>query len=306
MIKPGRSGRVTYFKKCLLELQNSLVYYLFYTLQSSNFISSEKRPRERSCSVRTEMLAHPQVGSPVGVESCILASKCIKTNNLDNNSWNPTVSPLLVSKNDFVCNDSKCNPYEHAVSSISSEPSQSNLATVSSSTNNLGFGVSNSVAVPSFVRYCYPVYSEPNFGQQPSIVPPPPSVPIINPIVYDNNIDVGMSDLHYISSDAFTMLNAHPRPVICIPRFSQPCEQREPTELIPSLLPPQKSKQYERAGWKHMDLLAVDSLNSDSPSLLCSDNQRDDNNRDKVIVLGFSWEEVHLPLVAQDDLWVRK
>ena len=55
-----------------------------------------------------------------------------------------------------------------------------------------------------------------------------------------------------------------------------------------------------------MDLLAVDSLNSDSPSLLCSDNQRDDNNRDKVIVLGFSWEEVHLPLVAQDDLWVRK
>ena len=306
MIKPGRSGRATYFKKCLLELQNSSVSYLLYTLQSSNFISSEKRPREQSCSVRIDSLVHPQVGSPVGVGSCILASKYIKTNCVDNNSWNPTVSPLLVSKSDFVYNDSKCSPYEQTVASIPSEPSQGNLMTVSSSTNNLGFGVSNSIAMPSFVRYCYPIYSEPNFVRLPSIVPPPPSVPIINPIVYDNNIDVGMSDLHYISSDAFTLLNAHPRPAICIPRLSQPCEQREPTELIPSLLPPQKSKRYERAGWKHKDLLAVDSLNSDSPSLLCSDDQHKDKNRDKIVILGFSWDEVHLPLVAQGDLWVRK
>ena len=109
-----------------------------------------------------------------------------------------------------------------------------------------------------------------------------------------------MSDLHYVSSDAFTILNARPRQDIRIPRLSKPLKHRTPSELIPSLLPTQK-KTPELIGVKQPE------RTSDSPSVIVHSNpSNEEDNGDKVFVLGFSWNEVHTPCVSENDIWVKK
>lgn len=41
------------------------------------------------------------------------------------------------------------------------------------------------------------------------MIPPPPVLPIINPIVYSNNHDLGTRDLEYIAAEDLPILNSH-------------------------------------------------------------------------------------------------
>lgn len=139
-----------------------------------------------------------------------------------------------------------------------------------------------------------------NYSNEPmcnSIIPPPPLYPIYNPIVYNNNIDVGSYDFNYISENSFAMLNAH-QPSFCFPRISVPLESRTPRELIPSLLP--------QADMMIPSFCDTDTSHSESPLNGYHAEMSTSNINLKVNIVGFSWFSSDEVCEEIDDVWVRK
>ena len=280
--------------------------HFFFTLQYYNSSSSHKRSRSEFLSVWARKKSNEKGSSQDDGNVLPETSKVAETGYSMLKPWYPTGNPSVAS-NRIISFDSKDpDSSDHSVPSSYVSSSQSGLGP------ELGFPPSAGVhmldnisARPCFQYYYYPYYQAPNYLPIPQIVPPPPNVPIINPVVYDNNIDVGMSDLHYVSSDAFTILNARPRQDIRIPRLSKPSKHLTPSELIPSLLPTQK-KGHGLIGAEHAEQTSDFSL-SNSPSVIVrSTPTNEEDNGDKVFVLGFSWNEVHTPFVSENDIWVKK
>ena len=275
-------------------------------MQYYNSTISKKRPRSELLPVgEWKKKRKLQSGSQEDGSAFPETSKMAKTSFSMLKPWYPAGNPSLVSNRNISYDSKDLDSSDQSVPSSYLSGSQSGLGPDFAFPPPVGVQMVENVPAQPCLQYYYSYYQAPSFLPIPQIVPPPPSVPIINPIVYDNNIDVGMSDLHYVSSDAFTILNARPRQDIRIPRLSKPLKHRTPSELIPSLLPTQKktpeiisAKQSERAS---------DSLISNSPSVIVhSSPSNEEDNGDKVFVLGFSWNEVHTPCVSENDIWVKK
>lgn len=131
-----------------------------------------------------------------------------------------------------------------------------------------------------------------------NIIPPPPLFPIINPIVYNNNEDVGSFDFHYISSDDFALLNAH-QTSINIPRISSPPDNKSPRELIPSLLPPTNCMPLF-----YSNLLDLNTLRENHDNSMNTATAHKPIS--KVHIIGFSWTEPTELFDTCNDVWVRK
>ena len=273
----------------------------FFTVQYYNSTISKKRPRSELLPVgECKKKGKLQSGAQEDKSAFPETSKMVETGFSMLKPWYPAGNPSLVSNRNISYDSKELDSSDQSVPSSYLSGSQSGLGPDLTFTPPVGVQMVENVPSQPCFQYYYPYYQSPSYLPIPQIVPPPPSVPIINPIVYDNNIDVGMSDLHYVSSDAFTILNARPRQDIRIPRLSKPLKQRTPSELIPSLLPTQK-KTPELIGVKQPE------RTSDSPSVIVHSNpSNEEDNGDKVFVLGFSWNEVHTPCVSENDIWVKK
>lgn len=129
------------------------------------------------------------------------------------------------------------------------------------------------------------------------MIPPPPSFPIINPIVYSNNCDVGTEDLEYISASDFRLLNTRTTPSISIPRPSPPMYHLSPQNLIPSLIRPSSVKGRED--------LKGDPFRLNSPSSMYVSSSSDTKmNNDKLFVIGFTWNPEPVREAFEDDPWI--
>ena len=129
------------------------------------------------------------------------------------------------------------------------------------------------------------------------MIPPPPSFPIINPVVYSNNCDVGTQDLEYISTTDFRLLNTRTTPVISIPRPSSPLYPLSPQDLIPSLI--------HSPAVKGCDNLKGDSFRMSSPSSMYVSSYGDTKlNDDKLYVIGFTWNPEPVRGAFDDDPWI--
>lgn len=267
--------------------------------------SSKKRPRSELLSVRKDMKFSLQESSQddgnVFPESVKIPETCYSVLK----PWCATGNPPLAANNNISFDTKELDSSGQSIPSSYAVSSQSGSGTELDFAPSVGMPVFANSLMPPYFQCYYSYYQAPSFLPIPQIVPPPPSAPIINPIVYDNNIDVGMSDLHYVSSDAFSILNARPRQNIRIPRLSRPSKRRTPSELIPSLLPTQK-KEPDLAIIKQKEQTSKISV-SDSPSVIChSTLSHEEDNGDKVFVLGFSWNEEYVPCVSENDIWVKK
>mgnify|MGYP004515860563 CR=1 FL=1 len=129
------------------------------------------------------------------------------------------------------------------------------------------------------------------------MIPPPPVLPIINPIVYSNNHDLGTRDLEYIAAEDLPVLNSHAPRFISIPRPSVPAFPVSPQLLIPSLLQ-SPSPSYHNQKDKQPNHL-------NSPSSVYSSPGSETTNSNKLCVLGFSWKPDSVRTVSQDDIWVK-
>ena len=135
------------------------------------------------------------------------------------------------------------------------------------------------------------------------IIPPPPLFPIINPIVCNNNQDIGAADFEYITQETIHSLNSHSMS-ITIPRLSAPIHSKCPQELIPSLLPNSTNLSVfpndENSPINTFSTLFTDDISEEVKSLSSKASQN-------VIIPGFSWVEENEGVdVLLDDLWVRK
>lgn len=129
------------------------------------------------------------------------------------------------------------------------------------------------------------------------LVPPPPEVPIFNPIVYSNNCDVGTHDLEYISETEFPLLNAHSSYPINIPRPSPPHSIQTPQDLIPPLIPTQTSCASKPA------VKSVEPVHS--PSSIFNPSTGVKTNDDKLFVVGFSWDAQPFDGEFVGDVWIK-
>lgn len=130
------------------------------------------------------------------------------------------------------------------------------------------------------------------------MIPPPPVLPIINPIVYSNNHDLGTRDLEYIAAEDLPVLNSHAPRFISIPRPSVPSFPVSPQLLIPSLL------QSPSPSFDSQKDKQPNHLNSPS-SVYSSPGNEAAMNSNKLHVLGFSWKPDAPRAVSQDDIWVK-
>lgn len=129
------------------------------------------------------------------------------------------------------------------------------------------------------------------------MIPPPPVLPIINPIVYSNNHDLGTRDLEYIAAEDLPVLNSHAPRSISIPRPSVPVFPVSPQLLIPSLLQ-SSSPSFDSQKDKPCHL--------NSPSSVYSfPGSETPMNSNKLHVIGFSWKPDAPRTVSQDDIWVK-
>lgn len=133
----------------------------------------------------------------------------------------------------------------------------------------------------------------------PCVIPSPPVMPIINPVVYSNNQDIGTSDLQYIPENLFAVINLHPQPAIMIPRMTEPSATQG---IVPSLIPCQEAQVRWR---RHPDdggkgnRVRVPSI-ADIDSAVSAPS-----NKDKLIVLGFSWYSEPKEIRCDDDVWLK-
>ena len=136
--------------------------------------------------------------------------------------------------------------------------------------------------------------SQPSMGQ---IVPPPPEVPIFNPVVYSNNCDVGMHDLEYISETEFPLLNAHSSYPISIPRPYPPHSIQSPQDLIPPLVP------THAVSTTKPTVKSVEPV--PSPSSVFTSSTGVKTNNDKLFVIGFSWDAQPFDGEFVGDVWIK-
>ena len=135
------------------------------------------------------------------------------------------------------------------------------------------------------------------------IIPPPPLFPIINPIVCNNNQDIGATDFEYITQETIHSLNSHSTS-ITIPRLSSPIHSKCPQEMIPSLLPNSTNLSAflndENSPVNAFSTLFTDDISEEVKSL---SNKASQN----VIIPGFSWVEENEGVdVLLEDIWIRK
>ena len=129
------------------------------------------------------------------------------------------------------------------------------------------------------------------------MIPPPPNCPIINPVVYSNNHDVGTHDLEYVSIADLQILNTGTTPVISIPRPSSPLYPLAPRDLIPSLI--------QSPAVKGREDLKGDSNRLSSPSSICVSSCSDTKlNDDKLYVIGFTWNLEPVRGRFENDPWI--
>lgn len=177
--------------------------------------------------------------------------------------------------------------------------------------DNVCFDVPRDYIVPPFmhmedyyVRECLAMSNHLGVGYSPAttglhipcVIPSPPVMPIINPVVYSNNHDIGTSDLQYIPENLFAVINLHPQSAINIPRITEPSETQG---IVPSLVPCQEAQNRMLNGKGR-------EIESESPPSLTSTQQMSpSNNKDKLIVMGFSWFSKPKEICCDDDVWLK-
>lgn len=123
-------------------------------------------------------------------------------------------------------------------------------------------------------------------------------MPIINPVVYTNNQDIGTGDLQYISDEMFAVINLHQRPDILIPRMTEPSAS---SGIVPSLIPSQEP-QVEMHRKEN-----ANGVESESPISMASNSYGvPKSNKNKLLVLGFSWYTETKAIDCGSDIWLRK
>ena len=175
------------------------------------------------------------------------------------------------------------------------------------------FDVARNQVVPPFmhmedyyIRECLNQSSHPTIGfkseaaslHTPCVIPSPPVMPIINPVVYTNNQDIGTGDLQYISDEMFAVINLHQRPDILIPRMTEPSAS---SGIVPSLIPSQEP-QVEMHRKEN-----ANGVESESPISMASNSYGvPKSNKNKLLVLGFSWYTETKAIDCGSDIWLRK
>lgn len=129
------------------------------------------------------------------------------------------------------------------------------------------------------------------------LVPPPPEVPIFNPIVYSNNCDVGTRDLEYISESEFQFLNAHSGNTLTIPRPSPPHIAPSPHDLIPPLVTAHPSPGEQ--------VIPKRVIPRNSPSSIFESQVGVKSNNDKLFVIGFAWDAQPFDEEFVGDAWIK-
>lgn len=225
----------------------------------------------------------------------------------------PVHQPLLVAKGEFA----RCSQLQQGipVPSPFSQPCFDGTPSVAPTPgDNVCFDVPRDYIVPPFmhmedyyIRECLamPTHAAVGFSPAPPglripcVIPSPPVMPIINPVVYSNNQDIGTSDLQYIPENLFAVINLHPQPAIMIPRMTEPSATQG---IVPSLIPCQEA-QVRMAKASTMEEREIES--ESPPSLTSTQPVSAPSNKDKLIVLGFSWYSEPKEIRCDDDVWLK-